>query len=262
MLVRFLSALVLIPFLLFCVHYGGIYMFIFLCGAALIGIYEMTHVFQKKGYRVLQKELYFFTFLTFILLFSKAEIGKNYNMTPFLLVLGAIYMIRKKLSVEELGLNILSYLYISISLSYIFKVELISHSYVWFIFILAYATDTFAYFSGKLFGRRKLIPQISPNKTIEGAVGGIIGAVVSCEIYIFYLGETKYIIPIIGVAIVGSIISQIGDLFASAIKRLFEVKDYGKLIPGHGGVLDRIDSVLFTAPFVYYAFVVIKIFIK
>ena len=183
-------------------------------------------------------------------------------MTPFLLMLGAIYMIRKKLSVEELGLNILSYLYISISLSYIFKVELISHSYVWFIFILAYATDTFAYFSGKLFGRRKLIPQISPNKTIEGAVGGIIGAVVSCEIYIFYLGETKYIIPIIGVAIVGSIISQIGDLFASAIKRLFEVKDYGKLIPGHGGVLDRIDSVLFTAPFVYYAFVVIKIFIK
>ena len=171
-------------------------------------------------------------------------------------------MIQKRISVEELGLNILSYVYIPISLSYVFKVEQFTHSYVWFIFILAYATDTFAYFSGKLFGKHKLIPKISPNKTIEGAIGGIIGAVISCEIYLFYLGETKYVIPIIAVAIVGSILSQLGDLFASSIKRLFDVKDYGKLIPGHGGVLDRIDSVLFTAPFVYYAFVLIELFIK
>ena len=262
MLVRLLSALVLIPFILFSVHCGGIYLFIFLCGASLIGLYEMTRVFQKKGYRVLEKELYFFTFLTYILLFSKEEIGKNYNMIPFLFLTGAVYMIQKRFSVEELGLNILSYVYIPISLSYVFKVEQFTHSYVWFIFILAYATDTFAYFSGKLFGKHKLIPKISPNKTIEGAIGGIIGAVISCEIYLFYLGETKYVIPIIAVAIVGSILSQLGDLFASSIKRLFDVKDYGKLIPGHGGVLDRIDSVLFTAPFVYYAFVLIELFIK
>lgn len=262
MLVRLLSALVLIPFLLFSVHCSGIYLFIFLCGASLIGLYEMTRVFQKKGYRVLEKELYFFTFLTYILLFSKEEIGKNYNMIPFLFLTGAVYMIQKRFSVEELGLNILSYVYIPISLSYVFKVEQFTHSYVWFIFILAYATDTFAYFSGKLFGKHKLIPKISPNKTIEGAIGGIIGAVISCEIYLFYLGETKHVIPIIAVAIVGSILSQLGDLFASSIKRLFDVKDYGKLIPGHGGVLDRIDSVLFTAPFVYYAFVLIELFIK
>ena len=118
-------------------------------------------------------------------------------------------------------------------------------------------TDTFAYFSGYLFGKHKLIPKISPKKTIEGSIGGVIGSIVCCIIfgYIFKLD----IIQMIIIGGLGSVIAQIGDLFASAIKRYVGIKDYGKLIPGHGGILDRFDSVILVAPFVYYA---ISLFIK
>jgi phosphatidate cytidylyltransferase len=112
-------------------------------------------------------------------------------------------------------------------------------------------TDTFAYFSGYLFGKHKLIPNVSPKKTIEGSIGGILGSTICCLIfgYIFKLDMALMIV----MGIIGSIIAQIGDLFASSIKRYVGIKDYGNLIPGHGGVLDRFDSVILVAPFVYSA---------
>ncbi|MBW4862577.1 MAG: phosphatidate cytidylyltransferase, partial [Paeniclostridium sp.] len=123
--------------------------------------------------------------------------------------------------------------------------------YVWLIFIVSFMTDTFAYFSGYLFGRHKLIPSISPKKTIEGSIGGILGSTICCVAfgYVFNLGIAHMIL----VGSIGSVVAQLGDLFASAIKRYVGIKDYGKLIPGHGGILDRFDSVILVAPFVYYA---------
>jgi len=124
-------------------------------------------------------------------------------------------------------------------------------TYVWLIFVISFATDTFAYFTGYLFGKNKLIPKISPKKTIEGSIGGILGSTISCILfaYIFKL----QILPLVVIGSLGSIVAQFGDLFASSIKRYVGIKDYGKLIPGHGGILDRFDSVILVAPFVYYA---------
>ena len=123
--------------------------------------------------------------------------------------------------------------------------------YVWLIFIISFATDTFAYFSGYLLGKHKLIPSISPKKTIEGSIGGILGSIICCMVfgYIFKF-DMMHMIVIGGL---GSVVAQLGDLFASSIKRYVGIKDYGKLIPGHGGILDRFDSVILVAPFVYYA---------
>ena len=122
------------------------------------------------------------------------------------------------------------------------------------LYLVAFLTDTFAYFTGYLFGKHKLIPKVSPKKTVEGSIGGIIGSTVGCIIfgYLFNLDMTAMVI----IGSIGSIVAQFGDLFASSIKRYVGIKDYGKLIPGHGGVLDRFDSVILVAPFVYYAIII------
>lgn len=127
---------------------------------------------------------------------------------------------------------------------------------VWTVILAAFGTDIFAYFSGYLFGKHKLCPKISPKKTVEGAIGGVLGSVILCSLFGFLVfGES--IIHFIVIGFFGSIIAQAGDLTASIFKRKMGIKDYGNLIPGHGGVLDRFDSVLFTAPFVYYYVVMV-----
>lgn len=132
------------------------------------------------------------------------------------------------------------------------------------IFVCAWTTDTGAYFAGRFLGKHKLAPHISPKKTIEGSVGGVITSALCCALYLFImrlLGDTSAAntgyVGIMVVGAVGSAVSQIGDLVASAIKRDCGVKDFGNILPGHGGVLDRFDSVLFVAPFVY---LLLKIF--
>lgn len=125
------------------------------------------------------------------------------------------------------------------------------------VFIGPWLSDTFAYFVGRRFGKHKLIPTISPNKTVEGSIGGIVGGSLSITLFgvVVYnlidksLTPHYYALAVSGIVI--SVISQIGDLAASAIKRRFGIKDFGFVFPGHGGVLDRFDSVLLTAPVVY-----------
>lgn len=121
------------------------------------------------------------------------------------------------------------------------------------VFIAAWVTDTFAYFTGFFFGKHKLCPKISPKKTVEGSVGGAVFCVIAFIVYGFVCSKLCAITPnYAGLAFVGllmSVLAQTGDLLASVIKRTYGIKDYGKLFPGHGGVLDRFDSVLLLAPF-------------
>ena len=128
---------------------------------------------------------------------------------------------------------------------------------VWFAIIAAWGTDTFAYLIGKRFGKHKF-SQVSPKKSIEGCIAGTIGAILLALIYTIIINNTCNLeysyIAIIGVTILLSIIGQIGDFAASSIKRYVNVKDYSNLIPGHGGMLDRIDSLMFLAPFAYVFF--------
>ena len=123
-------------------------------------------------------------------------------------------------------------------------------------FVISWMTDTFAYFSGMLFGKHKLIPSVSPKKTVEGAIGGTVCAVALTLLYGFIAGRISGSDPqylsIAIIATVVSVLSQCGDLVMSLIKRKFGIKDYGKLFPGHGGVLDRFDSIIITSPFIYF----------
>lgn len=154
-------------------------------------------------------------------------------------------------------------LYISLFMLYIAKLRLeFGLCEMLIVFISAWGSDTGAYFAGSFFGKHKLIPHVSPKKTVEGSIGGMLSAMICCQLLLFVSGlcgaeiaglsgAMGYItIGVIGIA--ASAASQIGDLAASAIKRDCGVKDYGKIFPGHGGFMDRFDSVIFIAPMIYY----------
>lgn len=151
-----------------------------------------------------------------------------------------------------------SLIYAPVMLSFVFLTRQLENGIylVWMIFISSWISDTFAYLTGVMIGRHKLAPVLSPKKSIEGSVGGIVGAALFGALFGVYLdstlGQEQYIMILAVVGGVGSVISQVGDLAASAIKRNHEIKDYGKLIPGHGGIMDRFDSVIFTAPITYF----------
>jgi phosphatidate cytidylyltransferase len=127
---------------------------------------------------------------------------------------------------------------------------------VWLIFLSAFGTDVMAYFIGHAFGKHKLCPSISPKKTIEGAIGGTIGGIIICGVFGYFFAN-ELLVHCLIIGALGGVISQFGDLTASVFKRKMGIKDYGNLIPGHGGILDRVDSVLFTAPMVYYYILIV-----
>ena len=133
---------------------------------------------------------------------------------------------------------------------------------VWLIFISSWICDTCAYLTGMAIGKHKLAPVLSPKKSIEGAIGGVVGSALVGALFawLFLIPETGsdamiWVVALISAA--GAVISQVGDLSASAIKRNHDIKDYGKIIPGHGGIMDRFDSVLFTAPVIYFLSVIL-----
>jgi len=161
-----------------------------------------------------------------------------------------------KYAITDIALTLFGIIYVVFLFSFVTLTRNMDkgYLYIWLIFIGAWATDTFAYFTGVTIGKTKILPKISPKKSLEGCIGGVIGCIVTMTLFgrAFY---SELGIPIIHFAVLGlicGIISQIGDWSASAVKRAVGIKDYGNIMPGHGGVLDRLDSILFTAPTVYF----------
>lgn len=149
--------------------------------------------------------------------------------------------------------------YVAVMLSCIYLTrELPGGTYlVWLIFLCSWGCDTCAYCAGMLFGKHKVTPKLSPKKSLEGYIGGVAGAFLLTIIYGFLFkdgmgADVAYIMLMAGICAAGAVLSTIGGLAASAVKRNYGIKDYGKLIPGHGGILDRFDSVIFTAPVIYF----------
>lgn len=171
-----------------------------------------------------------------------------------LLLLSYTVLVKNKFTFDEAGFILLSTIYIGMGFFYLIETRQDAGLiFLFYVLLVIWATDTGAYFGGKAIGKRKLWPEISPNKTIEGAVAGIVLACVVA--IIFYLIEpfSDYsLLLVIGVTILVSISGQIGDLVESAFKRHYDVKDSGNILPGHGGILDRLDSLLFVLPILHF----------
>ncbi len=270
---RLISGIILVAAMLALIIPGGI---ILLAGSlliALIGLMEFYRVFgvNKKAVGFVG---YFAAAAYYVLLFFASDRIEWFilviSVVLLILVLAIYVFTYPAYRTEQIIGVFFGFFYVAVLLSYIYRtresvfflestgVYMKSGSYlVWLIFLASWGSDTCAYCVGMLFGKHKMAPVLSPKKTWEGAVGGIIGAAVLTLIYgivfrdVMALTTTQIVaFAIIGAA--GAVVSMIGDLAASAVKRNYDIKDYGKLIPGHGGILDRFDSVIFTAPAVYY----------
>ena len=255
MLTRIIAGLALVPLCLF-ILVGGLPLYIAEIVILAIALREFYKAFNAKDIHPIENIGYIF--IAYLALKNILSLGIEYTYIVIfaLFIYSITYLLRCKNNIIDIAITFFSIFYVAISIDFI--VLTINgfdkgHIYVWSIFIVAFFTDTFAYFVGYLFGKHKLIPKVSPKKTIEGSLGGVLGSTIGCMIfgYLFKLDMVSMVI----IGSIGSVIAQFGDLFASSIKRYVGIKDYGKLIPGHGGVLDRFDSVILVAPFVYYAII-------
>lgn len=256
---RLLSGIVLVLIALTLIITGGNILLAGLFVVSLIGLFELYRVFHIEksplgmcGY--LAAFIYYLNLgIPFI---SEIEI---FILGFFILVM-AIYVLQFPLyKAEQIFAGFTGVFYVAVMLSCIYQTRMMDTGayIVWLIFLCSWGSDTCAYCVGVLIGKHKMAPKLSPKKSIEGAVGGVLGTMLLTILYgcIFHTEmhlTTEDIFLLAGISGIGAVISMIGDLAASAIKRNYDIKDYGKLIPGHGGILDRFDSVIFTAPMVYF----------
>ncbi|MCR5633599.1 MAG: phosphatidate cytidylyltransferase [Eubacterium sp.] len=258
-------ALVIISFIVLFI--GGPVTGIFAMALSLVGVFEFCRVYgiEKRSPAVFA---YVWTVLYYVTLmlgnmkiqgFTLSFLVLPIMITYLLAILGVYVFRYPEYHDREIMASFMSFFYVSVMLSYLYKIRVMENGgyYVVLIFLCSWGNDTLAYCTGMLFGKHKMSPKLSPKKSVEGLIGGIIGAGILGCLYGFFLNgkiDTQFNIylTLFIVCALGAIPAVIGDLAASAIKRNNDVKDYGKLIPGHGGVLDRFDSMIFTAPIIYY----------
>jgi len=196
-----------------------------------------------------------------VLLCSVILFGNHHALLPILsgliIVLFLFYLLfhtNPKEGLHDLSLSLLGIAYLALLCPYLALIRNLSNGSTLFLLLLVivWLTDTGAYFIGKKWGAHKLYEKISPGKTIEGAVGGLVFALVGAYLYASAFIDFINIPQILIIAFLVSCIGQVGDLCESMIKRSFRYKDSGKIIPGHGGILDRIDALIFAAPLLYW----------
>jgi len=253
MLKRIVSALVGLPILLTLIHFGGMPLFIGILVTSLIGLREFYNACKNKALSPI-KGVGYVGAIALITIINFTE-NSSYIFLLFfvlLITLNIVQLIWNKFNFVDISITFYSLVYVPLLLSSILLItKQPNNIVVWLVFTTAWGTDTFAYFSGYFFGKRKLCPSISPKKTVEGAIGGVLGSMIISAIF-GYLFLSNHMVSTIIIGCVGSLLAQAGDLTASCIKRFTGIKDFGNIMPGHGGVLDRFDSILFTAPTIYF----------
>lgn len=261
--IRVLSAVLGIPLIIFILYFRGLYLFFFVAALSLVGLYEYYRALKNIGINTNNA----FGYVVVVLYYIMFKLPITFDRPGFIIAfsvmaLFTIEIILKKNDIVEISVNILGIAYLPFLFSHLLFIEKLKYGdiIIWLPFLTAWFTDTFAYFVGVYFGKVKLCPKISPKKTVEGALGGIAGSIIFSIITGIVINRLGINIKLIHFALTGffcGISSEVGDLAASYIKRFTGVKDFGNIIPGHGGVLDRFDSILFTAPMIYYYFALI-----
>ena len=267
MLKRTITAVIGVALLVVACIYSHTIAFPILIGLmALLGVYEMLGcVGMRKNFIV---SLCLYVLCAVVVILTQTIESHSLYITAYsgflfcimLILLTVSVFSEGKVPVDKVCVAFTTCAYIITGFISIIQLRSMKHGSIIYllVFIAPWVTDTFAYFCGRLFGRHKLIPSVSPKKTVEGSIGGTVFCILGCVLYRFILqwmgneGLPRiWIFAVLGFIV--SIVSQIGDLMFSLIKRRYGIKDYGIIFPGHGGVLDRFDSVIATAPLILIA---------
>ncbi len=260
---RFMSSVVLVVLSLFTIFAGGYFLGVVLLFLALTAYRELSKACKLEEDKTGLLGIIGYTGIIayyVLMVFVENRIYLFLALITILVAFMFVYVFSfPKYKAEQIMCSFFCVAYAPVMLSFIYMVRSLPYGIytVWMIFISSWICDTCAYVVGMLFGKHKLAPVLSPKKSIEGALGGVAGSALVGAVYGYFIVEpaisgqqVTWIFLLI--SMVGAVISQVGDLAASAIKRNHDIKDYGKLIPGHGGVMDRFDSVIFTAPMIYF----------
>ena len=259
---RVISGAVLVVILAITLYFGGIVTCGLMALVSLVGNMELLRVYgvNKKPPGIV---CYLATVLYYIAIYLDRMDIIVPMMVIYLLVMLAVYVLTfPTYSDKQIMAAFMDFFYVSVMLSFVYLIRNMEHGLVLvlLIFVSSWINDTCAYFVGRALGKHKMAPVLSPKKSIEGLIGGIVGAGVFGAVfgilfdkYVDTMNYAPLLFAVVGA--VGALPAVIGDLAASAIKRNNDIKDYGKLIPGHGGILDRFDSIIFTAPIIYYLLV-------
>ena len=256
-LTRLISGIVLVELALLLIGRGGAVLYFATLVLSLVGVFELYRATgihpEKHNLDLLELTGYVGVVVYYI---SVVVLSGRYQLLALLLclvMLMSVYVFTyPKYTADHVMMAFFGIMYVGVMLSFIYQTRMLATGryLVWLIFLCSWGCDTCAYCIGMLIGKHKMSPILSPKKTIEGAIGGILGAALLGILYSFVAGGPWWAYAII--CIVGGLISMVGDLAASAVKRNMGIKDYGRLIPGHGGVMDRFDSVIFVAPIIYF----------
>lgn len=255
---RIITAALIIPLLFVVLYWGGPVLFILLVWAVFsFGNRELLHLIYQKpvGY-----DLWFFWLIGTLAVWG--AYWKGVEGLFMALILGSIFSFVRWISIfpnqnrffESIGKQWLGLWYLPLFIPFFILIRLAPHGLNWIFFLLAvnYAGDTGAYYTGRTLGRHKLAPMVSPQKTIEGSLGGLAANILVAWIFQMTLFSHYSFLHLASLSFAIGMVSQVGDLLESMIKRTARVKDAGSIFPGHGGLLDRIDSLLLPAPVLYF----------
>ena len=256
---RLLSGIVLVILALILIIAGEEVLLASTFLISCIGMYELYRVFHiEKSIMAWISYLGVFVFYTNLRL-TFAQDVMTIAMGYMILLMFTYVFTYPKYEAKHIMASFFGFFYVGVMLSYVYQIRSLDNGvYLAFlVFICSWGCDTCAYCVGKLIGKHKMSPKLSPKKSIEGAVGGVVGTafLTALYAYIFHLKmgiASQQIILLAVIAAIAGLISMVGDLTASAIKRNYNIKDYGHLIPGHGGIMDRFDSMIITAPIIFY----------
>lgn len=250
---RTISGAVLLLVIFSALVTGGPVWLVFTCILSIAALTELT-----KALKINRTAMVWEAYAACILLYAALGSGRSELIivifAAYFTVVMATYVIGwPKYDVDTSAKSFFSFFYAVFLMSFLYQIRIMDGGiyYMWLVFISAWGSDTCAYLTGILIGKHKMPGTLSPKKSVEGCVGGALGAAVIGFIYGFYLKDVTLGAAFAGICLCGSVISQIGDLAASAVKRNCGIKDYGKLIPGHGGIMDRFDSIMFVSPVIY-----------
>jgi phosphatidate cytidylyltransferase len=255
---RWITGIVAVPILFGIITYGGEEAFaILIIFASLVGMEEYNRMAFGQGLTLERVETMVIALFILLAAFD-SNLPLLLAVLTFtvltVLILNLLRIRKQGLDMTNAGRVILGVLYIPLLMAHFILIRRTQSGVLWifFILVLAFAGDITAYYIGRRFGKHKLLPVVSPGKTVEGTIGLIAGSIGGCLLFRLFLFPIVPVVHVIILGLVGSVVGQLGDLSESALKRAAGVKDSGTLLPGHGGILDRLDCLMFITPFVYY----------